>query len=150
MCFISSPLETDAPGNLIFALKMAKSTPQTVEIFEITIKLVSTSWLVIHCTLDRNPYEAVYWAMYVPVPKVAKLKSLFSKCFFWLLLVFLLSYGHNGQHWYKRIGPTRKLQYIVLRVGNPFSSILMVKRLTSCHISQILFTGTSWRSEIIT
>ena len=69
------------------------------------------------------------------------------KVFVWLILVVLLSYGHNGQDCYKKIGPTfistKKSQYIVLEVGKPFTFISMVKSQTSFHINQRLFTQTS-------
>ena len=52
-----------------------------------------------------NAYEAVHWAMYVPVPNLAKLTSIFLG-FLGLILVFMLSYGPNGQDWYNKIGPT--------------------------------------------
>ena len=72
---------------------------------------VEWKWNIYYCCVT------VHWAMYVPVPKVTKFKCLFLKCF-WLIWVFLLSYGHNGQDWYKKIGPTsistKKCQYIVL------------------------------------
>ena len=78
--------------------------------------------------------------MYVPVPK-------YFKGVFLANIDLSALNGHNGQDSYKKIGPTsistKKCQYIVLEVWNPFTFISMVKSQTSCHINQRLFTRTS-------
>ena len=93
---------------------------------------------------SERMYEAVHWAMYVPFPKNAKLKKKKRVLAEIGLPAFIWS---QWKRLIQKIGPTsnstKKGQYIVLEVGNPFTFLSMVKSQTSCHINQNQFNSST-------